>query len=141
VAGDARRAAVIGCGIAGLTAARELQERGFEVCIYAQSLPPDTTSNRSVASFTPTFGLASPERLTPDWVQQFRRAARISWARHQRMVGPRYGVSFINEYRLVDLPPAPSASDPWDPLAQLLPSDVAQTPVLLGPGEHPFGSP
>src|SRR5687768_6850704 len=30
-----RRAAVIGCGVVGLTAARQLQRRGFDVTIYA----------------------------------------------------------------------------------------------------------
>lgn len=41
-----RRAAVIGCGIVGLTSARVLQRRGFQVAIYAKVLPPDTTSNK-----------------------------------------------------------------------------------------------
>ena len=36
-----RRAAVIGSGVVGLTAARELQRRGFAVTIYAAALPPD----------------------------------------------------------------------------------------------------
>src|ERR1051325_7507556 len=38
-----RRVAVIGCEIVGLTAARQLQHRGFEVTIYAAALPPETT--------------------------------------------------------------------------------------------------
>ena len=46
-----RRAAVIGCGIVGLTAARQLQRRGFDVTIYAMDLPPNTTSNMSLANF------------------------------------------------------------------------------------------
>ena len=40
-----RRAAVLGCGAVGLTAARQLQRRGFDVTIYAAYVPPDTTSN------------------------------------------------------------------------------------------------
>ena len=39
-----RRAAVIGCGIVGLTTTRQLQRRGFDVTIYAKTVPPDTTS-------------------------------------------------------------------------------------------------
>jgi D-amino-acid oxidase len=42
-----RRAAVLGCGSPGLTAARQLQRRGFEVTIYAMEIPPYTTSNMS----------------------------------------------------------------------------------------------
>ena len=53
-ADQARRAAVIGCGSPGLTAARQLQRRGFDVTIYAMTVPPDTTSNMSLAGFTPS---------------------------------------------------------------------------------------
>src|SRR5215831_10444626 len=54
---ESRRAAVIGCGVVGLTSARQLQRRGFDVTIYAMAVPPDTTSNMSLAGFTPTSGL------------------------------------------------------------------------------------
>src|SRR5687767_14100304 len=54
LASSARRAAVIGCGSIGLCTAAELQRRGFAVTIYAAALPPDTTSNLSQATFTPT---------------------------------------------------------------------------------------
>ena len=73
---EQRRAAVIGCGAAGLTAARQLQRRGFEVTIYAMSVPPDTTSNMSLAGFTPTSGLVDDDSRTPQWdapVQAGRR--------------------------------------------------------------------
>lgn len=132
-----RRAAVIGCGIIGLTSARQLQRRGFDVTIYAMTVPPDTTSNLSSASFTPTAGLVALERRTPEWDQQFRRAVKIAYLEHQLLAGPRYGVSWINEYRLSDdLPTAP----PWSPLVDTLPADVDVGSVLLLPGEHPFGT-
>src|SRR5687767_3235456 len=72
-----RRAAVIGCGTVGLTTARQLQRRGFEVTIYAAALPPETTSNMSWAGFTPNSGLVSAARRTPEWDAQFRRAVEI----------------------------------------------------------------
>ena len=50
-----RKAAVLGCGSPGLTAARQLQRRGFDVIIYAMTVPPDTTSNMSWAGFTPAY--------------------------------------------------------------------------------------
>src|SRR5579863_4416488 len=94
-----RKAAVIGCGSPGLTAARQLQRRGFEVTIYAMSIPPDTTSNMSSAGFTPTTALISPERRTPAWDAQFRKAAEISYRQLQLMVGsPEYGVYWIDQY-------------------------------------------
>src|SRR5580693_4913611 len=69
-----RRAAVLGCGSPGLTAARQLQRRGFDVTIYTMAMPPDTTSNMSGAGFTPTTALISNERRTPAWDAQFRQA-------------------------------------------------------------------
>src|SRR5262245_53690120 len=49
---QARQAAVIGCGSVGLTCARQLQRRGFDVTIYAAAIPPNVTSNMSLAGFT-----------------------------------------------------------------------------------------
>ena len=97
-----RRAAVIGCGIVGLTSARVLQRRGFDVTIYAAALPPETTSNMSLATFTPTSGLVSNERRTPEWDAQFRRAVEIAYREHQLLVGSRHGVSWIDDYSLSD---------------------------------------
>src|ERR1700675_3310560 len=51
---EERRIAVLGCGSPGLTAARQLQRRGFDVTIYTMAVPPYTTSNMSMAGFTPT---------------------------------------------------------------------------------------
>ncbi|GGL98948.1 hypothetical protein GCM10011594_18620 [Nakamurella endophytica] len=46
-----RAAAVLGCGVIGLTTARLLQDHGFDVQIYAAALPPDTTSNVAAGVF------------------------------------------------------------------------------------------
>jgi len=46
-----RKAAVIGCGVVGLTTARLLQDRGFTVAIYASDLPPNTTSDVAAGAF------------------------------------------------------------------------------------------
>ncbi|MCH7890985.1 MAG: FAD-dependent oxidoreductase, partial [Gemmatimonadetes bacterium] len=73
-----RRAAVIGCGVVGLTTARQLQRRGFDVTIYAMAVPPDTTSNMSLAGFTPTSGLVETDQRTRAWDAQFRRAVEIA---------------------------------------------------------------
>ena len=73
---DSRRAAVVGCGSPGLTTARQLQRRGFDVTIYAMTVPPDTTSNMSLAGFTPTTALVDKDRRTPAWDAQFLRVPR-----------------------------------------------------------------
>jgi glycine/D-amino acid oxidase-like deaminating enzyme len=142
LAQPARTAAVIGCGIEGLTAARQLQRHGFDVTIYAKALPPDTTSNMSWAAFTPLSGLVSAERRTPAWDEQFRRAAEISYREHQLLVGLRYGVSWIDDYTTMNEPRAPRREGGLggEGGANLLPTSVNLGRAVLGPGEHPFAT-
>ena len=128
-----RRAAVVGCGVTGLTSARQLQRRGFDVTIYAMSVPPDTTSNMSLAGFTPTSGLVDNARRTPEWTAQFRRAVEIAYRQLQLLVGPQYGVSWIYNYNLADDP----ETGPGE-TGDLLPPEMRTGGVVFGPGEHPF---
>src|SRR5205807_1405597 len=80
---QARQAAVIGCGSVGLTCARQLQRRGFDVTIYAAAVPPNVTSNMSLAGFTPASGLVENDARTPQWDAQYHRAAEISYRQLQ----------------------------------------------------------
>jgi D-amino-acid oxidase len=130
-----RRVAVLGSGVVGLTAARQLQRRGFEVTIYAATVPPDTTSNMSLAAFTPTSGLYTNSLRTPEWDEQFRQAVRIAYRQLQLLVGPKYGISWIYNYAPVDDPKMGGGSNP------LLPDETRTGNVLYGPGEHPFSFP
>lgn len=132
-----RRAAVVGCGVAGLTTARQLQRRGFHVTIYAAEVPPNTTSNMSLASWTPTSGLVDGELRTASWDDQFQQAARISWTELQLLVGRGYGVSWLEGYSLrPDAPPADGGARP-----RLLPAELQTGSTVYGPGEHPFPTP
>ena len=129
-----RKAAVCGSGVVGLTSARELQRHGFDVTIYAATVPPDTTSNMSLAGWTPTSGLVDNQLRTAAWDEQCRHAARIAYRRLQLLIGPKYGVTWVPQYQPVDTinqgNPNPNP---------LLPDDlVGPDRVVLGPGEHPF---
>ena len=139
LAHDSRRAAVIGCGAVGLTAARQLQRHGFDVTIYALAVPPNTTSNMSMAGFTPTSGLVDRELRSPAWDAQFREAAEISYRQLQLLAGRGYGVSWIERYELRDDEPrAPGQRDGDGDAEPLLPAHLRTGTTLLGPGEHPF---
>ena len=81
------RAAVIGCGVIGLSTARVLQDRGWEVTIYASSVPPNTTSNIAGAQWTPTVVFASQD-ATSEFLETFRRAARDCQPRFSVNGGP-----------------------------------------------------
>jgi D-amino-acid oxidase len=132
LAHDDRRAAVLGCGVVGLTSARELQRRGFTVTISASTVPPDTTSNMSLAGFMPTSGLVMRANRTPEWEEQFRRAVDIAYRRLQLLVGPRYRISWLNTY-------TPTEDERMVQGRNiLLPDHVQGSQVLLKPGEHPF---
>jgi D-amino-acid oxidase len=144
----ARRAAVIGCGSPGLTSARQLQRRGFDVTIYAMTVPPDTTSNMSLAGFTPTTALINRDRRTPAWDAQFLRVAEISYRELQLMVSRHYGVYWMDSYSATD-DPTPGAGSRggtgqgqsnYATDAELLPDSLRpnRRRELLGPGEHPF---
>ena len=129
-----RRAAVLGSGVVGLTTARQLQRRGFDVTIYAATVPPDTTSNMSLAGFTPTSGLVAFDQRTPAWDDQFRRAVEIAYRQLQLLVGPKYGISWIYNYSPTEEPQSARGTN------TLLPDSVRTGSVLLQPGEHPFPS-
>ena len=140
LAHDSRRAAVIGCGAAGLTSARQLQRRGFDVTIYAMAVPPNTTSNMSFAGFTPTSGLVDDDLRTPAWDAQFREAAEISYRQLQLLVGRGYGVSWLHSYSLSDNEPGARGGDREGDEEPLLPPHLRTGTRLLGPGEHPFST-
>ena len=132
---QSRRAAVIGCGVVGLTAARQLQRRGFDVTIYAAAVHPNVTSSMSLAGFTPTSGLVEPDRRTPAWDAQFKRAAEIAYRQLQLLVGPAYGVSWTPQFAPAhdDAPPPPPNRERPN-----LEEGLQTERAVLGPGEHPF---
>lgn len=129
-----RRAAVLGGGVVGLTAARQLQRRGFAVTIYTDRVSPDVTSNWSLAAWTPTSGLVEFAKRTPEWSTQLVQAAEIAYRQLQFMAGPRYGISWITNYA-----PTESAESARGENA-LLPRHLQSEQTLLQPGEHPFPS-
>jgi len=127
-----RRAAVIGSGAVGLAAARQLQRRGFDVTIYAAAVPPDTTSNMSLAGFTPTSAVVALDGRTPQWEAQFRDVVELAYRQLQLLVGRGYGVSWLYNYSPIDDPRAASGE------IDLLPAHLQPEREVLGPGEHPL---
>jgi glycine/D-amino acid oxidase-like deaminating enzyme len=124
------RFAVLGCGVMGLTTARLLQDRGFDVAIYAKDLPPNTTSNIAGGQWSP-FTVFDADKTTPAFQQQFERAARLANRYYQNLVGPSYGVRWIENYILRDQP----FPRPPNPIGDLYFSDE-----VLSPGDHPFAA-
>lgn len=96
------RFAVLGCGVSGLSTAILLQRRYQNgprtVTIYAKDLPPNTTSNIAGASWAPT---SVYENETGNFVDQFRQACKISNRAFQLLVGPEYGVRWMDTFELI----------------------------------------
>ncbi len=137
-----RKAAVLGSGVVGLTSARELQRHGFDVTIYAATVPPDTTSNMSLAGFTPTSGFVDNDKRTPEFDAQFRQAVVIAYRRLNLLTGPKYGITWITNYQPTETEPGPGGGGgggnaPGGP-GPLMPQGIPNPRLLLQPGEHPF---
>jgi glycine/D-amino acid oxidase-like deaminating enzyme len=124
----------------GLTSARELQRHGFEVTIYAATVPPDTTSNMSLAGFTPTSGLVDNQRRTDEWDGQFRQVVEIAYRRLQLLAGPKYAISWIMNYSPTDNEPGSGqgGGNTQSTRAPLMPASITGPRTVLRPGEHPF---
>ena len=116
----------------GLSTARLLQLRSWDVTLYARDLPPRTTSNVAGGQWTPT-SVFDRDAATPAFVEQFALASRIAYRYYQDFVGAAYGVRWIDNYYLSDEPPGES----W--LYALLP-DVFASATNLEPHEHPFAA-
>ena len=127
--------AVLGAGGVGLATARLLQRRGVEVTLYTKALPPETTSNKSGAQWWPV-SVFDSDKVTPDFQELFLRAARLSYAHYQTMVGDRYGIRWVRNYQLSDQGPREGFyMGMRSPMRDLYP-ELRE----LQPDEHPFGA-
>jgi len=79
--------AVIGCGAVGLATARLMQDRGWDVTIYAKDLPPNTTSNIAGGQWSPT-SVYDDEFVTPEFARQFDTAMALAYRYSQNLVTP-----------------------------------------------------
>jgi len=98
-----RRFAVLGCGVNGLSTALLLQRRFQDgpgtVTIYAKDLPPETTSNVAGGFWYPT-SVYDPRAASTKFTEQFRLACLFANRAFQTLVGPEYGVRWIDTFEL-----------------------------------------
>lgn len=125
-----RNVAVIGCGAVGLASARLLQDRGFDVTIYARDLPPNTTSNVAGAQWAP-FTVVDADRRTADFDSKYVAASRFAYRYFQNLAGPEYGVFWRDQYFLSEGPRAATTGE------RALLDDLIPI-VDLPADEHPF---
>ncbi|MEX0964209.1 MAG: FAD-dependent oxidoreductase [Pseudohongiellaceae bacterium] len=127
-----RRCAVLGAGAVGLASARLLQDRGWNVTIYAKALSPNTTSNIAGGQWSPT-SVYDEDKVTPQFEAQFESAMRHAYRYFQNLAGPRYGVRWISNYSMATEPPDPDNFN--DRYADMYPQLQDLTP-----NQHPFAA-
>ncbi|HYP14219.1 MAG TPA: FAD-dependent oxidoreductase [Bryobacteraceae bacterium] len=96
--------AVLGSGAVGLATALLLQRHGQKVTMYTAALPPNTTSNISGAQWWPVSAF-DHAAVTPAFREEFIRAARLSHAHFQTLLGADYGVRWLPNFVLSDEEP------------------------------------
>ena len=105
------RCAVLGCGVIGLSTARLFQRRGGSVTIYAKDLPPETTSNIAGGFWFPT-SVYDGRTVSPAFLEQFNQACLTSNRAFQLLVGPEYGVRWIDTFEILTGPEGLSTAMP-----------------------------
>lgn len=129
---DDRRAAVIGCGVMGLTTARLLQQKGWKVVIYSKAFSPNNTSDAAGGQWAPT-GISYRFRETPAFSAQCDEALQISYDIFTKQIGTEYGVRLVENYHLKNIPIRADDYTYLERWPQLFP----QTEVLQ-PHQHAF---
>jgi len=128
--------AVLGAGVIGLTTARLVQEAGFPVTIYAEAMPPETTSNIAGGQWLPSSYFSGPG--TPEWRTQNEAAIDYSYRRFQIMAGDDYGIRWITNYFQMSSPPA--NLPPGGTISQPTKGSPLQPDwAVLERHQHPFG--
>ncbi|MGD1891344.1 MAG: FAD-dependent oxidoreductase [Cyclobacteriaceae bacterium] len=83
----ARKVAVVGCGVIGLTTARMLQRRGYEVTIYTKAMAPDITSSKATGTWSPTHRLIESDQITDTFRDTFKQMHQTSFLAFQNLLG------------------------------------------------------
>jgi glycine/D-amino acid oxidase-like deaminating enzyme len=125
------RAAVVGCGVMGLSTARILQQRGVSVKIYTKATPPETTSNWSGAQWWPT-STHDGDKVSDEFRQGFIDVVKRAYRLMQNYVGERHGVEWRPNYFVSDEAFRDTTTlSPTGPLLETQPEFRD-----LGPGQH-----
>lgn len=130
---ETREAAVVGCGVMGLTTARLLQDAGWSVTIYTRDVARHTTSNIAGGQWAPS-SVFNESIASTAFKRQFEQAARVAHHAYMNLGGSDYGVRWIENYYLSNTPMGMSYY-----LREL--PDLFASVADLEPHEHPFPVP
>ena len=134
-----RSVAVIGCGVIGLTTARTLQRKGYQVTIYTKEMAPNVTSSKATGTWSPSHRLIDEDKTSPAFDQQFERMHQHSFLAYQNLLGLGDYVVWTDNYEVRQQEPgqgghsSDALSSKKYPFMRVLPDSKR-----LSPKEHPF---
>jgi D-amino-acid oxidase len=132
--------AVMGSGIVGITTARMLQDNGFHATIYTKALPPLVTSSKATGTWSPASRLLEAQYLTPEFEEQWKKAAMYSFRTYQNLLGFNDIVTWIDNYVVREKFDAAQEGGENDGgrYARLRIPGLLPERHILGQKEHPF---
>ncbi len=133
-----KQIAVIGCGVIGLTTARMLQARGYEVTIYTKEMAPEITSSKATGIWSPSHRLIEKENITPEFYAKFKQAHETSFRTYQNLLGLGDYVVWTDAYFVRNQPMEARESDMDENEDKYAFMNVLPATVALNKKEHPF---
>jgi glycine/D-amino acid oxidase-like deaminating enzyme len=133
-----RKVAVVGCGVIGLTMARTLQRRGYEVTIYTKAMAPDITSSKATGTWSPAHRLIESDQITDDFRETFKQMHQTSFLAFQNLLGLGDKVVWTDSYN-VRQELRPHGDLPHNDQYAFM--RVLPESKLLDNKEHPFKAP
>lgn len=95
-----KKIGVMGCGVVGLSTARTLQQKGYEVTIYTKDSYPNITSAMATGTWSPTSRLILPQNVTPEFAAMYQKACMHSYRTFQRLLGINQVVDWMDNYSI-----------------------------------------
>ena len=132
-----KKVAVMGSGVVGISCARLLQKRGYEVCIYTKALPPNVTSSKATGTWSPASRIIEKQYLTPEFEATWRKAALYSFRTYQNLLGLGDIVTWIDNYRLGEREDGGDAPS-YERYARLEIEGLLPEREVLDQKQHPF---
>lgn len=97
---DLKAIGVMGCGVLGLSTARTLQKKGYQVTIFTKDVYPNVTSAMATGTWSPSHKLIDPNKITAEFKEKFQRAYYHSYYTYQRMLGLNQVVDWMDNYNI-----------------------------------------